>query len=312
MTSNVKTMPVPPLRGADPGMPVRPRVRGGKLRWAGWAPTRRAVLRAGGVAGLAVLGGVFPFVRRAVADGYDIYPQCPSYAADHDCSPGCGPSTIFADACETSGANAGFHKNDQVTWKLRPNACLSGRYDGWMWRYDEPCGACACHIERRCHDGYRKTSSGWVNSICRWTTDCGCQSSVSWPKVSTGATGATVTSIQHLLTHHDFPTEVDGVYGPATTQAVRDFQTSRGLAVSGAVDAATWPVLAVTTRQGNTGSHVRATQVQLNRYGYKLAVDGVFGSGTRAAATDFQRQNGLTADGIVGPVTWRTLTGGAT
>ena len=47
-------------------------------------------------------------------------------------------------------------------------------------------------------------------------------------------------------------------------------------------------------------------------YGYQLAVDGVFGAGTLAAATDFQRQNRITADGIVGPTTWRTLTGGAT
>lgn len=310
MTSNVN-LSVPPLRGADPGMPVEPRGRTRKLRWPGWTPTRRAVLRAGSVAGLTVLGGVFPSVRRAVADGYEIYPRCPSYAADHNCSPGCGPSTIFADACVTSGANTGFHKNDQVTWKLRPNACLSGSYDGWMWRYDQSCGACTCHIERRCHDGYRKTGSGWVNSICRWTTECGCPSSAVWPSVSSGASGATVRTIQYLLVHQGFPLTVDGAFGPATAQAVRDFQTSRGLAASGEVDAATWPSLVVTTRQGQTGNHVRATQTELNRYGYKLTVDGIFGAGTFAAATDFQRQNRITADGIVGPTTWRTLTGGA-
>ncbi|HEX2130733.1 MAG TPA: peptidoglycan-binding protein [Actinophytocola sp.] len=310
MTSDLSTG-VPPLRGTDPGMPAEPRSRTRKLRWAGWAPTRRAVLRAGGVAGLTVLGGVFPSVRRAVADGYDIYPRCPSYAADHDCSPGCGPSTIFADACVTSGENTGFHKDDQVTWRLRPNACLSGSYDGWMWRYDQACGACSCHIERRCHDGYRRTGSGWVNSICRWTTDCGCPSTVSWPAVSSGDTGATVTAIQHLVTHEGFPTEVDGVYGPATAQAVRDFQAGNGLAVTGEVSADTWPALAATTRRGDSGHHVQATQAQVNAYGYQLAVDGVFGAATLAAATDFQRQNRLTADGIVGPDTWRTLTGGA-
>ena len=311
MTRNVPTG-VPPLRGTDPGMPVEPRARDRKLRWTGWTPTRRTVLRAGSAAGLAVLGSVFPSVRRAVADGYDIYPECPSYAADHNCSPGCGPSTIFGDACVTSGTNTGFHKDDQVTWKLRPNQCLSGSYDGWMWRYDQACGACSCHIERRCHDGYRKTGSGWVNSICRWTTDCGCPSSVSWPEVSAGASGALVTTIQYLLGHHGFPTDVDGAYGPATTQAVRDFQTAKGIPASGEVGAATWPSLVVTIRQGAAGDHVRAAQTRINSYGYKLAVDGIFGAGTLAAVTDFQRHNELTADGIVGTLTWRTLAGGAT
>ncbi|OLF05194.1 peptidoglycan-binding protein [Actinophytocola xinjiangensis] len=302
---------VPPLRGTDPGMPVEARTRARRPRWAGWAPTRRAVLRVGGVAGLTALGGLFPSVRRAVADGYDIYPTCPSYAADHDCSPGCGPSTIFADSCVTSGANTGFHKNDQVTWKLRPNACLSGSYDGWLWRYDQACGACSCHIERRCHDGYRRTGSGWVNSICRWTTECGCPSSVTWPSVSSGASGATVRAIQYLLGHHGFVLDVDGAYGPLTAQAVRDFQTSQGLSATGSVTSRTWPALVVNARQGDNGGPVQAAQVELNRYGYQLVVDGAFGAASLAATTDFQRQNRITADGVVGPTTWRTLTGGA-
>ncbi|OLF19126.1 peptidoglycan-binding domain-containing protein [Actinophytocola xanthii] len=302
---------VPPLRGTEPGVPVEWRPRTARLSVRGWAPTRRAVLRAGGALGLSVLGTVFPTVRRAVADGYDIYPTCPSYAADHNCSPGCGPSTIFADACETSGPNLGFHKDDQVTWRLRPNACLSGSYDGWLWRYDQACGTCSCHIERRCHDGYRSTASGWVRSICRWTTECGCPQTVSWPRVGSGARGETVSSIQHLLTHHGFATTVDGVFGSGTTTSVRSFQTARGLSVTGIVDTATWPVLAVTTRSGDNGQQVRAAQVQLNRYGYRLTVDGVFGSATRAAASDFQLQNRLSADGVVGQQTWRTLAGGA-
>ncbi|MGH3756989.1 peptidoglycan-binding domain-containing protein [Actinophytocola sp.] len=307
----MSTPAVPPLRGTDPGMPVRWRRRGRRPSGPGWTPTRRNILRAGGVLGLTVLGGVFPSVRRAVADGYDIYPTCPSYAEDDDCSPGCGPSTIFADACETSGANLGFHKNDQVTWRLRPNACFGGSYDGWMWRYDQACGACSCHIERRCHDGYRRTDSGWVRSICRWTTDCGCPESVAWPTVGAGSTGETVSSIQHLLTFHGLTTTVDGVYGSGTTDSVREFQSAHGLAVTGTVNAATWPVLAVTTRSGDRGPHVRATQVQLNRYGYQLAVDGIFGAYTHATAGDFQRHNGLSVDGVVGPRTWRTLAGGA-
>lgn len=303
---------IPPLRGADPGMPVRWRRRSRRqLSGFTWSPSRRNILRAGGVLGLTVLGGVFPTVRRAVADGYDIYPSCPSYADDHDCSPGCGSSTIFADACETSGPNLGFHKDDQVTWRLRPNGCFDGSYDGWMWRHDQACGACSCHIERRCHDGYRRTDSGWVKSICRWTTDCGCPETVSWPAVGSGSTGDVVSTIQHLLTFHGISVEVDGVYGSATAAAVREFQSATGLPVTGAVAGATWPSLAVTTRTEDSGEQVRATQVQLNRYGYQLSVDGVFGPATHASASDFQRHNRLSVDGVVGQQTWRTLVGGA-
>ena len=38
-----------------------------------------------------------------------------------------------------------------------------------------------------------------------------------------------------------------------------------------------------------------------------ILADGVFGSGTRDAVTAFQSQNGLAADGVVGPNTWGML-----
>lgn len=292
---------VPPLRGPA----RRPTTR----RPVSWTVTRRSVMQAGTAVGLALLGA-FPAARRAIADGYTIYPRCPSYANDHNCSPGCGPSTIFADACNTSGSNVGFHKDDGVTWTLRPNQCFSGSYDGWLWRHEGACGACACSIERRCHDGYRQTGSGWVRSICRWNTNCGCLQTVAWPTVRRGNTGANVSTVQHLLTFHGFPTTVDGIFGANTEARVREFETSRGLTVDGVVESQTWPALVVAVRRSDTGSAVRAGQIQLNRYGYALTVDGIFGPATEAAVRDFQRQNGLTIDGVLGQSAWRTLTGG--
>jgi len=59
---------------------------------------------------------------------------------------------------------------------------------------------------------------------------------------------------------------------------------------------------------GSQGPDVRVVQSLLNRIGYSAGpVDGVFGSRTYQAVVAFQRNNGLTADGIVGPATWRVL-----
>lgn len=301
---------VPELRGPEPvaGTVVRRPAVSGVREVARWAFSRRNLLRTGTALGMAALS-VFPAARRAYADGYDIYGACPSYASDHDCSPGCGPSTIFADSCAVSGTQTGFHKNDGSTWLLRPNQCYSGTYDGWLWRHQGACGACACSIERRCHDGYRRTSSGWVKSICRWTTECGCLSTVSWRTARRGDTGPNVRTVQHLLTYRGYPTTVDGIFGSATEARVKEFEAANGLNPDGVVDAATWRALVVTVRRGNSGHAVRGAQRQLNKHAYGLAVDGAFGTATEAAALDFQRHNGLTADGVVGENTWRTLVG---
>ncbi|SCK52878.1 Peptidoglycan-binding (PGRP) domain of peptidoglycan hydrolases-containing protein [Streptomyces sp. WMMB 714] len=307
---------IPMLRRPDAqaaGAPAasRPR-RPGRMRApAGFAMPRRRFVQAVTAVGFAALG-VFSVTREAYADGYDIWTgDCPSYASDHDCSPGCGPSTVFAESCEESGEHAGFHKNDGVTWTLRPNQCYSGTYDGWLWRFTGACGACGCGTERRCHDGYRSTESGWVKSICRYTTDCGCPGSVTWPKVASGAKGPDVYAVQHLVTHGGFTTEADGIFGTDTEAQVKAFQLAAGLGGSGTVDAATWPELAVTVRSGDSNHAVRGAQRQLKKHGYDVAVDGVFGPATEDGVTKFQTRHEIGADGIVGPETWRTMTGSA-
>lgn len=62
-------------------------------------------------------------------------------------------------------------------------------------------------------------------------------------------------------------------------------------------------------RYGDRGWRVTYLQCVLRSMGYPtVAVDGVFGSNTRRAVVDFQYYiAGITADGIVGPVTWRHL-----
>ena len=65
---------------------------------------------------------------------------------------------------------------------------------------------------------------------------------------------------------------------------------------------------AATYRRGSSGQEVRTIQEKLIRWGYlEGTADGIFGSRTEAAVKHFQRKNGLTADGIVGPATLKAL-----
>ena len=56
-------------------------------------------------------------------------------------------------------------------------------------------------------------------------------------------------------------------------------------------------------QRGSKGKAVKILQIILG----DLEVDGSFGPATQAATLAFQKKHGLTADGIVGPKTWRTL-----
>lgn len=64
---------------------------------------------------------------------------------------------------------------------------------------------------------------------------------------------------------------------------------------------------------GSTGAAVEQVQFWLNTLSQfnsalpSLTVDGVYGSGTAAAVRIFQREAGLTADGVVGQATWNAL-----
>ena len=54
-------------------------------------------------------------------------------------------------------------------------------------------------------------------------------------------------------------------------------------------------------RFGDRGDQVRQMQSALHRLGYRLAVDGLFGSQTLRVLRSFQRSNALRVDGIYGP-----------
>jgi hypothetical protein len=63
-----------------------------------------------------------------------------------------------------------------------------------------------------------------------------------------------------------------------------------------------------TLKRGSTGPEVTALQQRLLDLGFNPnGVDGIFGPGTESAVKAFQQAKGLTADGMVGPITRAAL-----
>ena len=61
-------------------------------------------------------------------------------------------------------------------------------------------------------------------------------------------------------------------------------------------------------RQGSRGAYVLIAQDDLNTLGFATGgLDGIFGTKTNDAVLRYQRSRGLTADGIIGCNTWRSL-----
>lgn len=63
-------------------------------------------------------------------------------------------------------------------------------------------------------------------------------------------------------------------------------------------------------KRGSTGAYVVDAQTKLIARGFSCGAagaDGIFGAGTEAGVKAFQRASGLSADGIIGPLTWAKL-----
>lgn len=133
-----------------------------------------------------------------------------------------------------------------------------------------------------------------------------------WNTYKEGNSATEVFVIQYLLRQHGYTNLVaDGIFGAETQAKVKNFQNKKGVEEEeGVVGRDTWEALIVETSQGSNGEAVRAVQYVLaKKYGYTLEVDGIFGPLTAQAVKDFQSKQGLTADGVVDPLTWQKLVG---
>lgn len=76
--------------------------------------------------------------------------------------------------------------------------------------------------------------------------------------------------------------------------------------VTAQADAAKWQRATLgdrTLQKGSAGNDVQTLQILLSRRGLEVPTTGYFGTITKHKVKRFQRNHGLTADGIVGPMT---------
>lgn len=161
-----------------------------------------------------------------------------------------------------------------------------------------------------------------------------------------GSTGEPVRKMQTYLNrvsgnfYIPAPGRPDGVFGPSTTESTRRFQSTFNMVSDGIIGKSTWYYITriyvavkqlaeltsegerlgigkvpptTTIRQGSRGERVVELQFLINYISEFFPTipfvveDGLFREATTNAVRAFQRENGLTADGVVGPATWRRL-----
>lgn len=110
------------------------------------------------------------------------------------------------------------------------------------------------------------------------------------------ATEAGVIAFQRRNTSY-----ADGVAGPETLKALYSSSAKKASSAAG--------IIGLSLKEGSTEkAAVRLLQQKLKSLGYyKGSVDGSFGVGTADAVKAFQRNNGLTADGVAGGGTLNKL-----
>lgn len=161
--------------------------------------------------------------------------------------------------------------------------------------------------------------------------------------LSEGDSGPDVRVLQYYLNFiaefNDFipSVDIDGVYGPATTEAVRAFQQSAGLEQTGVVDETTWnaifssytskynslpeefrgggsaPYPGTILSLGSSGGSVRVLQQFLSAISRTyteiptVEVTGNFGPETQEAVLEYERLFGLPQRGFVNALVWDSI-----
>lgn len=132
-------------------------------------------------------------------------------------------------------------------------------------------------------------------------------------------------AMQTLLNYQNYSVGTpDGLFGSGTETVFKAYQADHELDPDGICGDKTWESLtmdepsqaevivnpngssAVICKLGDSGNSVRQVQRRLAQQ-YNLPIDGIFGTTTENAVKAFQSTHSVTADGVVGPVTWKLI-----
>ena len=100
----------------------------------------------------------------------------------------------------------------------------------------------------------------------------------------------------------------DGIFGMATEEALKGYQSQNGLAADGIAGPDTFMQMGLEELL-LLGKGARGEAVKKLQAGLGIADDGQFGPGTAAAVRKFQEEHGLDVDGIAGPRTLAQVPG---
>ena len=126
----------------------------------------------------------------------------------------------------------------------------------------------------------------------------------AWNAFKSRLTGAPVTNTEPTPTPTSKPSGYDDWV--ARLQAELNNQLKRSLKVDGLRGPKTLEACP-TVKKGAKGNITKLIQERLNSVGFNLSTDGIFGKGTEKAIKVFQKNRGLSQDGIVGKNTWGWL-----
>ena len=120
----------------------------------------------------------------------------------------------------------------------------------------------------------------------------------------------TYVAVAQCLTEYE---PADGEFSAYFETHVRDWQGKHSLTADGVIGEGTWKAIAesaptVSTKTLRYGNYAKAVQLLLKAELFpNLEADGIFGAKTKEAVEAYQKQHGLTADGVVGPKTWASM-----
>jgi len=219
-------------------------------------------------------------------------------------------AVAFCEVIEAAGYKAGIYGS--LSWLRKMDYSRISKYSIWcaqydydycsyehpidMWQYSSKGSIPGIPGNVDLNECYKDYRSGTATSRPVEQSSPIAQADSTYPETLSTA------ELQRMLNLLNFGNlQVDDNFGPLTEAAVKIAQTGYGITVDGIPGPVTY---------GKLCGQVAAVQTKLNELGYPVAIDGRLGrSGTETtnAVGQFQKDNGLTADQIIGAQTFALM-----